>query len=264
MFSWALEQRKRGRAVVFVPTMGCLHQGHLSLVRRAGGLGDRVVVSIYVNPAQFGKKEDFRGYPRDLQRDARLLEKEKVDVLFAPKNLYGKGACVTADPGPMGDVLCGRSRPGHFRGVATVVLKLFNIIRPDAAVFGRKDAQQFAILDKMVSDFNLPVKMVAAPVVREKDGLAMSSRNVYLSPAERKKAPSLHGALKAVSLAYKKGERRAARVLKKASRIAEGDLEYLEAVDRRTLLPVPRLKAGVLVAGAMRLGRTRLIDNIIL
>jgi pantoate--beta-alanine ligase len=264
MFSWALEQKKKGRTIAFVPTMGCLHQGHVTLIRRAKTLGDRVVVSIYVNPAQFGKKEDFRRYPRDVRGDAKLLAREKADVLFAPENLYRKDACVTVEPGPMGDVLCGKSRPGHFRGVATVVLKLFNIVLPDIAVFGRKDAQQLAILEKMALDFNLPVKIMRAATVREKDGLAMSSRNRYLSASERKKAPSLYRALREVSLAFARGEKNARRVLARASCLAQGDLEYLEAVDRSTLMPVVRLKGGVLVAGAMRLGRTRLIDNLIL
>lgn len=264
MREWSLRQEKKGLRVALVPTMGCLHAGHLSLVDAARRLGDRVVVSIYVNPAQFAANEDFRKYPRNIRRDARMLADAGADVLFNPSNLYGREPRVTVDPGPMQEVLCGKSRPGHFRGVATVVMKLFNIVRPYAAVFGQKDAQQFAILDKMVADLDMPVRMVAAPIVRERDGLAMSSRNVYLTPGERGKAPSLYRALEAVAADFRKGRKDARAVLKKASSIPEGRLEYFEAVDGKSLAPVMLLRKGVLVAAAMRLGRTRLIDNIIL
>jgi pantoate--beta-alanine ligase len=244
--------------------MGFLHAGHVSLIRRARREGGLVVVSIYVNPAQFGPKEDFARYPRNMHQDLAILRKEKAAAVFAPKNLYTAGASMSVDPGPMQKVLCGRFRPGHFRGVATVVAKLFNIVEPDTALFGQKDAQQFAILQRMVRELDLPVKMVDSPTVREKDGLAMSSRNAYLTGAERRLAPSLYRALLSVKAAYRSGARSAGAVLRIARKIPMGRVQYLEAVDQHSLLPVKTLRKGVLVAGAMTLGKTRLIDNIII
>ncbi|MFH0922131.1 MAG: pantoate--beta-alanine ligase [Fibrobacterota bacterium] len=264
MRQWSTVCRAKGQTIAFVPTMGFLHKGHLSLVRRAKQLGDRVVVSIYVNPTQFGPNEDFKSYPRNMKRDLALLRKEGVDAVFAPKNLYETGDLFRVDPGALQNALCGKSRPGHFQGVCTVVLKLFNIIMPRVAVFGQKDAQQFIILKRMVKELDLPVKMVALPIVRERDGLAMSSRNAYLSPSERAQAPSLRRALLFVQSRHKKGRNSAGAALGSAQRLLEGEADYLEAVDPCTLQPVKRLRKGVLVAGAMRLGKTRLIDNIVL
>lgn len=264
MRAFSRSRKTKGRKIILVPTMGFLHAGHVSLIRRAKREGGLVVVSIYVNPAQFGPKEDFARYPRNMRHDLAVLRKEKVTAVFAPENLYTTGASMSVDPGPMQKVLCGRFRPGHFKGVATVVAKLFNIVEPDTAVFGQKDAQQFIILRRMVLELDLTVKMVVSPTVREKDGLAMSSRNAYLTGGQRRLAPSLYRALLGVKAAYRSGARNASRVLRAARKIPMGRLQYFEAVDPYSLLPVKTLRKGVLVAGAMTLGKTRLLDNIIL
>jgi pantoate--beta-alanine ligase len=264
MREYAERTRRRGRTLALVPTMGFLHRGHLSLVRKARRLADTTVVSLYVNPAQFGPGEDFARYPRDLKNDRRLLAREGVGALFAPSNLYAADHATLVDPGPRQSLLCGAFRPGHFQGVATVVLKLLNIIRPDVAVFGQKDAQQYLILRQMVRDLDLPVRLVMAPIVREPDGLALSSRNAYLTPAERALAPSLYRALAFLRGEYRRGRRDARTLLARARRLVRGRLDYLSAVEIPSLKPVARLKRGTLVAGAMRLGRARLIDNLIL
>ena len=264
MTAWSCAQTEKHKTIAFVPTMGYLHEGHLSLVERAQKEASLTVVSIYVNPTQFGPKEDFSRYPRNSKRDFNLLRKAGVDVVFAPRNLYEKNARISVNPGPMAEVLCGAFRPGHFSGVATVVLKLFNIVCPDVAVFGQKDAQQYAILQRMVKELDLPVRMVAAPTLREKDGLAMSSRNTFLSEKERAFAPTLYQALRFVKSTFVKGEKNPARALKAASKIPQGRLQYLSAVHPNTLMPVQRLCKGTLVASAMFAGKTRLIDNIIL
>lgn len=260
----AMRLKRAGKRIAFVPTMGYLHEGHLSLVRRARREGDVTVASIYVNPTQFGPREDLFRYPRDLGRDIRLLKKEKVDILFAPAEMYDRDSVMAVDPGPIQDRLCGRFRPGHFRGVATIVLKLFNTVRPDIAVFGAKDAQQAVVLKRMVREFDLPVRMVVAPTVREKSGLALSSRNAYLSPEERKRAVTLRRSLLFVRDALKAGRKDAKSVLAQARRIPAGKVQYLEAVHPETLEPAKVLQKGLLAAGAMKMGRTRLIDNITL
>jgi pantoate--beta-alanine ligase len=260
--------RAAGRSVGLVPTMGFLHEGHLSLVREARKRADIVVVSIFVNPAQFGPREDFARYPRDLDRDRALLEAEGVDVLFHPSaaEMYPPGYRTYVEVHGLQEGLCGRSRPGHFRGVATVVLKLFNIVRPDAAFFGAKDAQQALILAKMASDLDLGVEVVTCPIVREPDGLAMSSRNAYLNPAERRAALLLSKSLRRAEQAILAGERDAAKVLAGIRFIIEAEplarVDYVEAVDPAGLVPVGEIRGEVLIALAVFIGSTRLIDNI--
>lgn len=236
-----------GKKITFVPTMGALHSGHLSLVRAARKKGDIVVVSIFVNPTQFGPKEDYKKYPRSLSRDKKLLEKCGVDILFYPsvKEMYPEGYSTYVNEERLSKTMCGLRRPGHFRGVTTVVLKLFNIIKPDIAFFGQKDYQQALIIKKMVKDLNLPVKIKVMPTAREPDGLAMSSRNQYLSPAERKKAVLIYQSLL---------NKRPLRGFK---------LDYYVAVDKNTLEPVKKIKKGTLLAVAGWVGKARLIDNII-
>ncbi|OGJ86480.1 MAG: pantoate--beta-alanine ligase [Candidatus Raymondbacteria bacterium RIFOXYA2_FULL_49_16] len=254
----------QGLTIGLVPTMGMLHEGHLSLIRLARQKADAVVVSIYVNPTQFGPSEDFAAYPRDLERDCELLVNEGVDAVFAPASLYEEDADITVDPGEMQNALCGKTRPGHFKGVATVVLKLFNIVQPHIAVFGQKDAQQAAIIRKMARDLDVPVSIIIGNIVREPSGLAMSSRNLYLSLEERTKAASLNAMLRAVQTAFASGKKDTGQVLRVALPLALGKVEYLEAVNPVSLKPIPQLEKGVLVVAAMRIGATRLIDNIIL
>ncbi|UCD20273.1 MAG: pantoate--beta-alanine ligase [candidate division WOR-3 bacterium] len=261
--------RKRGKVIGLVPTMGYLHGGHLSLVRIARKKCAYLIVSIFVNPAQFGPKEDFRQYPRDLKKDLSILRREGVDLVFSPsvKEMYGPGHQTYVEVGDWSRLLCGASRPVHFRGVTTVVLKLFNILQPDIAVFGRKDYQQAAIIRKMVRELNLKVNVITGPVVREKDGLAMSSRNIYLSRGQRQNAVVLSESLGWVRQAYKKGARRTNEVRARMARMIRsrgGRIDYIAVVDKDTLEPVKRLKKGTLVALAVFFGRTRLIDNTVL
>src|SRR5574341_2484295 len=215
------EARRGGRRLGFVPTMGALHEGHISLVRAARGQCDAVAASIFVNPTQFGPTEDFSKYQRSFERDCKLLEAEGVELLFAPsvEEMYPKGAVTFVTVEGLSEKLCGRSRPGHFRGVTTVVAKLFNIVQPDVAFFGQKDAAQAVIIQKMVRDLNLPVEIVVCPIVREADGLALSSRNAYLDAAQRRSATVLHRALVKVQGAVEKGERRAAALIEAAQRV---------------------------------------------
>ena len=265
------EARAVGQRIALVPTMGALHEGHLSLVRAARERAEYVVVSVFVNPTQFGPGEDFEAYPRDLEGDLELLEAEGVALVFAPATatMYAPGATVTVDPGPLGDVLEGAIRPTHFRGVCTVVAKLFGIVAPDLAFFGEKDFQQLAIVRAMVSDLDLPVRVVGCPTIREPDGLALSSRNVYLSPDERAAATVLYRALRAAEARALAGERDA-RALVEVMRaeIATEPLvvpDYAEVADAVTLVPLDALDgspARALVAA--RLGSTRLIDNLAL
>lgn len=242
--------RKQGKRIAFVPTMGALHAGHISLIRAAKKAGGAVVVSIFVNPLQFGPKEDYKKYPRIIKEDKEILSKEKVDILFIPSALemYPEGYSTYVTEKNLSKVMCGASRPGHFAGVATVVLKLFNIVKPDIVFFGQKDYQQAAIIKKIIRDLNLDINLVIVPTVREKDGLAMSSRNRYLSNAERTRALGLYKALKTKKLA------------KKINGIR---LDYFVAVDKETLEPVKKIKKGTLLAIAGRVGKTRLIDNVI-
>jgi pantoate--beta-alanine ligase len=262
--------RDRGLRLGFVPTMGALHEGHLSLVRAARESCQFVTASIFVNPTQFGPSEDLARYPRSFAQDCAMLEKAKVDIVFAPSvgEMYPAGAVSWVTVEGLSDKLDGRSRSGHFRGVATVVAKLFHIVEPDAAFFGQKDAAQLAIIRKMVRDLNFSVQVVACPIVREADGLAMSSRNVYLNPEERKQALVLHRALLRVEEVWESGEHNAGKLLE----VGRGEvaketgvrLDYFEIVDADSLEPVKSAGSGVLVALAAWVGSTRLIDNLIL
>jgi pantoate--beta-alanine ligase len=253
-----------------VPTMGALHEGHLSLVRAAKTQSDIVAVSLFVNPTQFGPTEDLAKYPRPYERDRELLEKEGVAILFAPsaEEMYPKGEATWVVVEGLSERLDGRSRPGHFRGVTTVVSKLFHIIEPDVAFFGQKDAAQAAIIRRMVRDLNFPVEIVICPIVREPDGLAMSSRNAYLNPVERKQALALHRSLSRAEDEFRAGERSAARLIAAATKILAQEpqirLDYFEIVDPDTLDCVEQIERPALVAVAAYVGSTRLIDNRIL
>jgi pantoate--beta-alanine ligase len=254
----------------FVPTMGALHTGHLSLVRAAKAKCDLVAVSIFVNPLQFGPSEDLAKYPRTFDRDVALLKKEAVDILFAPSpdEMYPAGAVTYVTVEGLSEKLCGESRPGHFRGVTTVVAKLFNIVEPDAAFFGQKDAAQTTIIRRMVRDLNLPVEIVVCPIVREPDGLAMSSRNAYLGPQERKSALALYRSLTEVKNRFDRGERSATTLVEAGGQVLKNEPgvrpEYFEIVDPTTLEPVQEVVGSALVAVAAFAGKTRLIDNILL
>ena len=261
--------RQAGATAGFVPTMGFLHEGHLSLIRVARNNGaDFIVVSIFVNPKQFGPSEDFARYPRDEERDRALLEKENVDLLFMPdvEVMYPAGATTSVSVGAIAKPLEGERRPGHFDGVAVVVLKLFNIVQPDMAVFGRKDAQQCAVIDRMVRDLNVPVRLVFGDTIREHDSLAMSSRNSYLSGEERKLAPALHRALRAGEEAVRHGVEDVEQVEKLMHKMAAETggvaVDYLALVDPITFQRPPDFRRDLLIAGALRVVRTRIIDNI--
>jgi pantoate--beta-alanine ligase len=262
--------RRQGKRLGFVPTMGALHEGHLSLVRAARARSDVVAASIFVNPLQFGPTEDLAKYPCSFERDAALLEKEGVDILFAPtaEEMYPAGAVTYVSVEGLSEKLCGKSRPGHFRGVTTVVAKLFHIVEPDLAFFGQKDAAQVTIIGRMVRDLNLPVEIIVCPVVREPDGLALSSRNAYLNPQERKSALVLYGSLLRVKSRFEQGELNAAALIESAKEVLAQEpavlLDYVEIVDPTTLDPVRALTSGALVAVAAFVGNTRLIDNVLL
>jgi pantoate--beta-alanine ligase len=264
------ELRRSGKRIGFVPTMGALHQGHISLVRAARAHNDVVVVSIFVNPLQFGPTEDFTKYPRTIESDSRKLESEKIDLLFAPstEEMYPKGAMTTVHVEGLSEKLDGKSRPGHFQGVATVVAKLFEIVRADRSYFGQKDAAQVAVLRKMVQDLNMDTELIVCPIVREADGLAMSSRNAYLSPEQRKQALVLNRALMRVQMMADRGEHSAEALIAAGKQmIAEepgAKLDYFEIVDRNTLDPIEDVSRGALVAVAAWVGTTRLIDNLVL
>ncbi|HOS51324.1 MAG TPA: pantoate--beta-alanine ligase [Fervidobacterium sp.] len=258
-----------GKTIGFVPTMGYLHQGHLSLVQKAREENDIVVVSIFVNPTQFGPNEDYNRYPRDLERDLRLLNPFNVDYIFNPsvEEMYPAYYSVYVDETEMSKYLCGARRPGHFRGVCTVVTKLFNIVRPTRAYFGQKDAQQFRILRRMVENLNMDVEMVEMPIVREPDGLAMSSRNVYLSDEERREAPRLYKSLLEAKRLIDGGERDVQKIKDEIQRVLNHPLlkiDYIEVVDEKRLIPVDRIEGDVIVAIAVFFGKARLIDNVII
>jgi len=260
--------REHGSRIGFVPTMGFLHEGHAALIRQSTARCDHTVVSVFVNPTQFGPTEDLSRYPRDLERDQALCLKLGVSVLFLPEpsEVYPTGFCTFVEPGQLGEQLCGAHRPGHFRGVATVVAKLFNMVQPDLAFFGQKDLQQTVIIRRIVRDLNLPVDIVVAPTVRESDGLALSSRNAYLEPIDRKRALGLSRALFAAETEFQNGERRPERLLAKArEHLGEVDLQYLEIVDTQTLEPVDRdiVRISAICVAAV-VGKTRLIDNVLL
>lgn len=260
--------KRRGKTIGLVPTMGYLHRGHLSLVRTAKGKADVVAASIFVNPTQFGPKEDFTRYPRNLKRDRLLLKQEGCDLVFVPgvRDMYPEGYLTYVNVREITGKLEGASRPGHFCGVTTVVAKLFNVIQPEVAVFGQKDAQQAVVLKKMADDLNYGIRMIIAPTVREKDGLALSSRNTYLSPQERKQAVVLYRSLRDARRLIRAGEKNARRIIAHIrdiiSRQSSARLEYVAVTDARTLAPLKKLQGEVLISLAVWFGKTRLIDNV--
>jgi pantoate--beta-alanine ligase len=264
------DRRHSGARVAFVPTMGALHDGHLTLIDAARAHGDLVVMSVFVNPLQFGPSEDFDRYPRDLEGDAAKAAARGVDVLFAPARdaMYRQDRAVEVQPVAMADLWEGAVRPGHFGGVLTVVAKLFNIVLPDVAVFGQKDIQQVTLFRAMVRDLDVPVEIVVVPTARDTDGLALSSRNAYLSPDERGRARAISRGLRAVAAAFARGETDAARLedIGRAELLAAGgiDIEYFALMDPSTLRPVETAAPGTIAAVAARVGATRLIDNAIL
>ncbi|MDP2923282.1 MAG: pantoate--beta-alanine ligase [Candidatus Omnitrophota bacterium] len=261
--------RRNNQTIGFVPTMGALHQGHLSLIRRARRENALVVVSIFVNPAQFSPQEDFKKYPRNFKRDIRMCKSEGVDIIFYPdkKEMYPDNYRTYVMVEGLSDVLCGKFRPGHFKGVATVVIKLFNIVHPDIAYFGQKDAQQAIIIKKMVEDLNLPLKIKVMPTLREKDGMALSSRNAYLKPNERRDALVLERALNLAKDLVGQGKRNSSQIIRKMRQLIEqkksAKVQYISIVDLENLKPVAKIKEKALIALAVSIGRTRLVDNII-
>lgn len=263
-------QRKAGKSIGLVPTMGFLHEGHISLVEASRRDNDITVMSIFVNPAQFGVNEDFDKYPKDIEGDCRKAEEAGTDIIFAPTaaEMYPQGYGTYVDVNGITNRMCGRSRPGHFKGVATVVTKLFNIVQPDKAYFGQKDAQQAVVIKKLVHELNMNIDIEVCPIVREKDGLAMSSRNVYLSPEERKAALVLSAALAKAERLINEGERDARKIHALIENEICGeslaDIDYIAVVDAGTLEEIKLLKGSIMAAVAVRFGKTRLIDNIIL
>jgi pantothenate synthetase (EC 6.3.2.1) len=264
-----LSLKKQGKKIGFVPTMGYLHEGHLSLIRCSKKENDITVVSIFVNPIQFGVNEDFGRYPRDFERDKSLCEKENVDYIFYPsyEEMYPDGFQTYVEVAELSKGLCGDFRPGHFKGVATVVAKLFNIVCPDNAYFGKKDFQQLKVIQRMVKDLNFPVNVVGCPVVREPDGLAMSSRNKYLSDKERESALYISKALFEAKRMFEDGitdpnliKERARQIISQAKHLKE--IQYVEIIDSNTLKPVDKVKKSDVLAVAVYIGNTRLIDNI--
>ena len=270
MQRWSETERRQGRQIALVPTMGFLHEGHLSLVRDGKMRGDRVVVSLFVNPAQFAPQEDFASYPRDFARDRELLNDIGIDVLFHPavEEIYPEGFETRIEIGELSKPLCGAVRPGHFSGVATVVAKLFNIVRPQVAVFGCKDYQQLQIIRRLVRDLNFDIEVIGHPTVREPDGLAMSSRNAYLDSEERKAALCLYRSLRYAEELVRRGERRAAAIVDSArgeiAREALTRIEYISLCDPENLREIELITDSALLALAVRIGKARLIDNIIL
>jgi pantoate--beta-alanine ligase len=270
MVDWSESQRREGGRIVLVPTMGFLHEGHLGLVREGKKRGDRLVVSIFVNPAQFAPQEDFASYPRDFARDRRLLENEGIDILFHPavEEIYPEGYETYVNVEKLSLFLCAAQRPGHFRGVATVVAKLFNIVRPDTAVFGEKDYQQFLIIRRLVQDLNFAVQIVGHPIVREPDGLAMSSRNAYLTVQQRQAAGCLSRALRKANGLVEKGIIDAkpivAAVKSEIDQEPLASVDYVKLCDLTTLEEVERIEDAALLALAVRIGKARLIDNTVL
>lgn len=267
MSRFASAAKAVGKSISFVPTMGFLHEGHASLICGARKRGDVCVVSIFVNPAQFGEGEDFQAYPRDLERDTRIALDCGADVLFVPNaaQMYPGGFQTSVNVAEISQPLCGASRPGHFRGVTTVVAKLFNIVKPDAAFFGEKDFQQLAVIRRMAADLNMAVEIVGMPTVREPDGLAMSSRNSYLSPAERKSALCLSRAISAAVELYESGEKSVPLLREAALAIISAEpsarVDYVELRDGESLAEVDTADDGTVLALAVRIGATRLIDN---
>lgn len=267
---WSEAQRRRRQRIAFVPTMGFLHEGHLCLVRDARKRSEKVVVSIFVNPLQFGPQEDFSGYPRDFERDRQLLEEEGVDVLFHPpvEEIYPPGRQTQVEIAKLSQPLCGADRPGHFRGVATVVAKLFNIVLPHVAIFGEKDFQQLQVIRRMVRDLSMDIEIVGHPIVREADGLAMSSRNAYLTPAERQAAVCLSRALCRAERLVKRGETAAkslvCAVLYELEKQPLAAIEYVKLCDVEDLTELDEIHDQAVLALAVRFGKARLIDNHVL
>ncbi len=268
---WVQEKKKQGLRVGLVPTMGYLHEGHLSLVRAARQENDLVVMSIFVNPLQFGPREDFATYPRDLARDADLAERAGVDMIFAPEGeemypYYPQDT--TVQVARLAEGLCGASRPGHFTGVATVVTKLFMIVLPERAYFGQKDYQQFLVIKRMAADLNMPIEVRMVPIKREADGLAMSSRNTYLSAEERRQAVCLVAALRLCKERFEQGENNSERLIKamtaRINREPAAQIDYIKICDADTLEEMSRIDRPVVVALAVYIGKTRLIDNMLL
>jgi len=271
MKEYSSAMKKEGKTVALVPTMGALHAGHLSLLEYARDVCDISIMSIFVNPTQFGPAEDFAKYPRDLDKDGALAESAGCDCIFAPSadEMYPDGYGTYVDVGPIGATLCGAARPGHFRGVATVVLKLFNIVAPDAAVFGAKDAQQVVVIKRVVNDLNIPVNIITAPIIRDPDGLAMSTRNAYLTPKEREQAVNISKALFAAKALFDNGERSSERIKESIVSTINGSglikVEYAEIVDTVSLHSLNSIDNTALIAVACRTmeSKTRLIDNIV-
>src|SRR5690348_3734672 len=269
MQRWSDAARNRGATIAFVPTMGFLHEGHLSLMREGRKRASLLASSLFVNPTQFGPNEDYSRYPRNFEGDCAMMRKVPVDVLFAPEPdmMYPPGSQTWVEVTEMTRGLCGAGRPGHFRGVTTVVAKLFNIVKPHIALFGQKDYQQLRTIERMVQDLNFDVEIVPMPTVREPDGLAMSSRNAYLSPDQREKALALSGALRAAGAAFNSGARNPEDLVREARRLLEKtpevEIEYVEAVDAKTLENVQRIERPRVVSISVRLGKTRLNDNLV-
>jgi len=270
MRRWSEVERREGRRIALVPTMGFLHQGHLSLVRDAKQRGDRVVVSLFVNPTQFGPQEDFAAYPRNFERDRRLLDKECVHIMFHPsvEEIYPEGYQTHVEVEQLSVPLCGAFRPGHFRGVITVVTKLFNIVRPHVAIFGCKDYQQLQVIRRMVRDLNFDVEVVGHPTAREADGVAMSSRNAYLSPSERKAALCLNRSLRCAEEMVRQGERRADAIVgavrAQIAREPLAQVDYVSLCDAESLRDIDKVQEAAVLALAVRVGKARLIDNVML
>jgi pantoate--beta-alanine ligase len=271
MRDWSRKQRSQGRSIGFVPTMGFLHEGHLCLVDDAKSRSDKIVLSIFVNPTQFGPNEDLDSYPRDEKRDLQLCEKQGVDVVFFPsvEEMYPKNSATYVIEENLGEYLCGASRPVHFRGVTTIVTKLFNIVDPDIAVFGQKDAQQARIIEQMTEDLRYGIEIIVSPIVRENDGLAKSSRNVRLTPAHRKQAPALKVSLNAAYEAFISGEKDSEKIKNIITTVLsdnapEGIIDYIEIVDWHKLRPIQKVETKSLLAVAVKFGSVRLIDNILL
>jgi pantoate--beta-alanine ligase len=269
MQRWSEDARRRGATIAFVPTMGFLHEGHLTLMREGRRRASLLASSLFVNPTQFGPNEDFSRYPRNFERDCELMETVPVDVLFAPEPdvMYPSGSQTWVEATDITQGLCGAHRPGHFRGVTTVVAKLFNVVKPHVALFGEKDYQQLRSIQRMVTDLNFDLEIVPVPTVRERDGLAMSSRNAYLSPEERERALALSRALEAASECFRAGACTPIQLACAARAVLERtkglEIEYIEAVDAESLQRVERNDRPIVVAIAARVGKTRLIDNMV-
>src|SRR5918993_4961827 len=270
MMGWSQAERHQGHRIAFVPTMGALHQGHLSLVREAKKRGDRVVVSIFVNPTQFAPAEDFAAYPRNFARDCSLLELEGLDVLFHPsaEDIYPVGNQTHVEVTQLSKILCGVQRPGHFRGVATVVTKLFNVVRPDVAIFGEKDYQQLQVIRRLVRDLLLDIEIVGHPIVRESDGVAMSSRNAYLNVDQREAARCLSRSLRKAECLLRQGEVSAKAIVEAVMAELQAEplalVEYVAICDVETLEPIEQIRNSALLALSVTIGKARLIDNKVL